>query len=175
MPEVGGGGGGDGGSLDGLSCSSCGLCVAVSRPRRKEEGGRRRATRGRPLSARFKEKLGLHDIHFHGQVIFLYPRRKTVASRRRRWSRLETVLSSGDNEKSGWLKVDQDQGGDDLLRYRLLNSVCHRLNDPPDESGFECLFTEADPGREEVRLLWSEGEAAGFATVREWGVQGGGK
>ncbi len=98
-----------------------------------------------------------------------------MASRRRKWRRLETVLSSGDNAKSGWLRVEQDQRGDDFLRYRLLNSVCFRLNDPPDQSRFECLFSEVDPGREEVRLLWSEGEAAGFATVREWGVQGGGK
>ena len=57
-------------------------------------------------------------------------------------------------------------GEDDMVRYLVLNYVVYRLNEPPVLSDFECNYDPPKPGLDKVLLLWENGNAVGFTTIR---------
>ena len=54
----------------------------------------------------------------------------------------------------------------DMYRHLVLNFVVYRLNEPPTSSNYECNYGTPNPGLEKVLLLWDQGQAVGFATIR---------
>lgn len=66
-------------------------------------------------------------------------------------------------QRQGWLCVRNEQ---DALRHAVLSRVIYRLNESPDPSKFECEFALPDYDLDQTFLLWVQGKAAGFATLR---------
>ena len=65
--------------------------------------------------------------------------------------------------QSGWSLAENPE---DLFRHQILNFGVYRVNEPPNKDEFECNYSNPVEDLDQVWLLWDQGQACGFVTLR---------
>eukprot|EP00095_Tigriopus_kingsejongensis_P008015 maker-scaffold1844_size26589-snap-gene-0.5 protein:Tk08015 transcript:maker-scaffold1844_size26589-snap-gene-0.5-mRNA-1 annotation:"protein fam169b-like" len=88
---------------------------------------------------------------------------------RQSWIPIEVILDSGNPNLQGWIPALTPV---DFWRHRILNSIIYEINNSPSLEEFECRYGNPNPGVDEVHILWIEGVARGFCSLRKCGSVG---
>ncbi|TRY72986.1 hypothetical protein TCAL_08735 [Tigriopus californicus] len=83
------------------------------------------------------------------------------------WIWVDDILSGPDLDLQGW---QQARNLDDLWRHRILSGIVYNTNAPPKDEDHECQFGFPDLNVDQIHLLWIDGQARGFCSLRKNGT-----